>query len=103
MTKLGPVFVVLYRNQFASYGDAKQGMAAQLPAEVAEGGWIRQLAALQKVYAPVNSHNESHASLEKFLIVTKQPGLSGLFVSACSVYIVQRDGCGINYFTHDKG
>ncbi|MBN3563022.1 SEL1-like repeat protein [Aliamphritea spongicola] len=55
VTVLGPVYVVLYRHQFGTYGEAKRGMQAQLPAEVAEGGWIRQLSALQDVYKPTGS------------------------------------------------
>ncbi len=55
VTVLGPVYVVLYRNQFSTYGEAKRSMQAQLPSEVAEGGWIRQLSALQDVYTPTGS------------------------------------------------
>ncbi|WP_261841708.1 hypothetical protein [Aliamphritea ceti] len=55
VTVLGPVYVVLYSHQFDSYGAAKRGMESQLPAVVAEGGWIRQLSVLQDIYTPTKS------------------------------------------------
>ena len=55
VTVLGPVYVVLFRDQFDTYGKAKQGMFARLPADVAKGGWIRQVSVLQDIYTPVGS------------------------------------------------